>query len=189
MSNRLLAFVGVFLTLILFFWRASMAGEILRNSGAEEMLGKSSIAWYCVGLFPGVKFNLDREIKYSGNISLAISCDDPSILKKFGSPYWAQEVTEQLPRGKKIKLTAYVKTRDVSEHADIEIQCWDSEKQKIVANSSTELSNPLRGTTDWTVVSCSLNVPIVTDKIRVLCKLSGTGAAWFDEIHLMVDGR
>ena len=156
------------------------------NSGFEQMIRSMPANWYLVGILkPEVKFSTDSKVKHSGKHSVRTTITElTGRLKSFGPPNWAQDVTKNVPAGKKIRLVAYVKTRDVDGIAPIAVQCWNNEK--ISGFGTTQHKFPISGTTDWKKVSFEMQVPKDTVKIRILCMLSGTGTAWFDDVKVMV---
>lgn len=166
-----------------------IAGKLINsNPGFETITEQFPKNWYYVGWFkPEVKFVLDKQDKHSGEFSAAIFIDEQTErLKKFGPPNWAQDITKNIPVGKKIKLTGYIKTENVRGIAPIGVQCWNLEEKKMNNFGTTQFKDPVFGTTDWTKVSFTMKVPENTDKIRILCMLSGTGRVWFDDVKLEV---
>jgi hypothetical protein len=159
---------------------------INKNSGFETQLNNFPRDWYCVGLFsPEVKFSFDKDVKHSGAGSVSITVKEMSKrLKGFGPPNWAQDITKNVPAGKKVRLTAFLKAKDVQGIAPIGVQCWDREMKNIIAFGTTQYKDPVSGTTDWKKVSFELDVPQNTAKIRILCMLSGTGTIWIDDVKL-----
>ncbi len=174
--------------LVLFIAGPANADEVTinENTGFEKMTGSMPAGWYLVGILkPEVEFSADSQVKYSGNYSAKTTVSQlTSRLRSFGPPNWAQDITKGIPAGKKIRLTAYVKTEGVEGIAPVAIQCWN--KEKIVRFGTTQHKFPIGGTTDWQKVSFEMEVPEDTVKIRILCMLSGTGTAWFDDVKIKV---
>jgi len=159
---------------------------INKNPGFESILKNFPKYWYCVGMLkPEVEFKLDKKIKHSGKASASIRIRKlTKRVKDFGPPNWAQDIMKNIPGGKKVRLTAYIRTREVVGIAPIGVQCWDMKSKKIIKFGTTQFEFPISGTTGWKKVSFELMVPRKTSKIRILCMLSGTGTVWFDNVIL-----
>lgn len=174
--------LGLFLAIVAA--GAAFGRNLLKNPGGELSVAGSPSAWYPVGLLPGVEFRRDAEVKLSGEASLCILSKEPPPSGTSSVPAWSQEVAERLPRGRKLRLSAFVRTREVSGFAAVSFQGWDDELHRMVFSVSTEKTRPLRGSGEWTDVSASFTLPLPVDRIRVLCRLGGVGEAWFDEVTL-----
>jgi hypothetical protein len=91
--------------------------------------------------------------------------------------------------GKRVRMTAMVKTKDVSNWAGI----WLRIDEK-VANSHIGFDNlkngktdrSIKGTTDWKNYEIVLDVPTDASNIAYGALLSGTGQIWFDDFKFEV---
>lgn len=179
---------GIALVLYMLFCISSVYGDdfvVNGNTGFEKISGKMPSGWYQVGILkPEVVFFTDSKVKYRGKHSIAIRVKElTERLKSFGPPNWAQDIVKDIPRGKKIRLTARVMTKDVKGIAPIGVQCWN--ESRIAAFGTTQYTFPMSGTSRWKEVSLEMEVPKDTVKIRILCMLSGTGTVWFDDVLLV----
>ncbi|MFH1437359.1 MAG: hypothetical protein ABIJ56_16765 [Pseudomonadota bacterium] len=163
------------------------AENFLANADMESSKGADAAPWYRVGLFPGVRFDVDREAERSGNASLKTQVTDIDIVKKYGPPNWAQDITANIPAGETATLRVRIRTEDVEGFAAAAVQCWQGET--IIGFGTTQHVRMLGGTTGWTPLSVGFVVPPETEKMRVLLMLSGTGAAWFDDAVLQRGGE
>lgn len=176
--------------LVIGFMTVSVMGakQFIKNPGFENVRNNLPLDWNWIGwLKPEVNFALDPQIKHSGKYSASISIKKMTPrLKKFGPPNWMQEIAKDVPVGKKIKMTGFIKTKNVKGVAPIGIQCWNIKTNKMIKFGTTQLSQPISGTTNWKKVTVEMDVPKETDKMRILCMLSGTGKVWFDEVKIIV---
>jgi gamma-glutamyltranspeptidase len=104
--------------------------------------------------------------------------------------FWSQTITD-IPVGKRLKLTAKIKTEDITgTGVSIAIRCDDStynEKAKMFATTEEKVS--IIGTNDWTQYQVELtdkvtpNIRSITVFLTLLPKSGGT--VWFDDISLI----
>ena len=186
-------------TIKVFFFAAAMAlmgmtpyepepaENLLANADMESSKGADAAPWYRVGLFPGVRFEVDRATARSGSASLKTEVTGIDIVKKYGPPNWAQDIESNIPAGETATLHVHIRTRDVEGYVAAAVQCWHG--GEIIGFGTTQHVKMVEGTTDWTPLSVGFKVPGETEKMRVLLMLSGTGAAWFDDVYLQRGGE
>ncbi|MCK4814974.1 tetratricopeptide repeat protein, partial [bacterium] len=152
----------------------------LKNSGFEYGTGNKPSNWFrAMVSAPGLKLFWDKQIKYGGKASAAIA--NTHVSGRVVCNNWAQNITA-FPRGKRLELSGYVKTKNVQDVV-ICAQCWSSDN-KILAFGTTQTTQKISGTTDWTKYTAFVTAPYGTDKITVRATLIGTGQVWFDDIQL-----
>lgn len=95
---------------------------------------------------------------------------------------WSQVVWGELA-GKKLRLSGSLKTQDAT-GAALWVQCWQRTPYKLLSVNSTGDRTPISGTTDWTDVELTVDVPAGTGFAIVRCVLRGKGKAWFDSLSL-----
>ena len=88
-------------------------------------------------------------------------------------------------RGKRIKLTAYMKSVDVEESAGMWLRV-DAEDSKVPLSFDNMYDRPIKGTKDWTKCEIVLDVPREASNIAYGALLSGTGQIWFGELAFEV---
>jgi hypothetical protein len=159
--------------------------NIISNPGFENVEENLPVNWAFIGWFkPEVKFAIDRDKSNKGKNSASILITElTDRLKEFGPPNWAQNITDNIPLGKTIRLDAIISTRKVKGIAVIAVQCLDRDGQ-LAGFGTTQYDHPVSGDTEWTNIGFNMKVPDNTKVIRVLCMLSGTGQAWFDDIRI-----
>ena len=163
------------------------AENLLGNYDMEGSKGADAAPWYRVGLLPGVSFEVDHSEARSGSASLKTEITDLEVVKKYGPPNWAQDITTNIPAGKTATLWVHIKTEDVNGFAAAAVQCWQGET--IIGFGTTQHVKMVGGTAGWTPLSVGFEVPKQTGKMRVLLMLSGTGRAWFDDVFLQRGGE
>lgn len=86
--------------------------------------------------------------------------------------------------GKRIKLTGWVKTKDVKKGAALwfRIDDRDGDGKVKILGFDNMWDRLIKGTTEWTKYEIILDVPKEADNLAYGALLSGTGQVWFDDI-------
>jgi hypothetical protein len=79
-------------------------------------------------------------------------------------------------RNRKVRVTAYVRTRDVGGAAYLQIATVN------VRNSNLADSTKLTGTTDWTRLEATIQVPDDSGRLAISFLLEGEGTIWIDDV-------
>lgn len=87
--------------------------------------------------------------------------------------------------GKRIKLTAYMKSVDVDDWAGMWLRVDGSEGTKSLSFDNMQ-DRPIKGTKDWTKCEIVLDVPEGATNIAYGSLLAGTGQIWFDGLKFEV---
>jgi hypothetical protein len=88
-------------------------------------------------------------------------------------------------RGKRVRLSGYVMTRDVADAAGL----WMDVQGGGGSTGFDNMQNrPIRGTSDWTRYDVVLDVPANSAGIGFGFLLQGRGRAWVDDLRLDVVG-
>ena len=92
----------------------------------------------------------------------------------------------QLAAGKKIKFSGSIRTADVDAFAGL---WWRADGPKgTLAFDNMQARGP-RGTTEWKRYQIVLDMPGDTVNINFGAIMPGTGAAWFDDLQVEIDGK
>ncbi len=175
------------LFILIFIFNSSGFSEIaVINPGFEKNSKDLPLDWSYIGWFkPEVDFSLDGSRFNSGKYSASIKISElTDRLKEFGPPNWAQDIRDNIPAGKMIRLDGYISARGVDGIAIIALQCIDKEGN-LAGFATTQYNSPVSGDTDWTKTGFEIRVPDSTVLMRILCMLSGTGQAWFDDVRII----
>ncbi len=167
-------------------WTAGL--ELLTNGDFEELVSEDSPSAWFKAMVP------QQAIDHKAGIEELPNHGKVAYIKQRGTRVslvnnWAQRL-EVIPVGARLKLTAEVKTADVPENTGVVmIQCWDtksSSEGKLLAAATSQSSQPIGGTRDWTKVSMEVTVPQNTDAITVRCGMYQSGMIWFDNVSLKI---
>ncbi len=91
-----------------------------------------------------------------------------------------QKITPEKYLGKRIRMSAYVKTENVVDWCGLWMRC-DGFEGKLLAFDNMG-SRPIKGTTDWKKYEVVLDISDKTQFIAFGTLLDGTGKVWIDEI-------
>ena len=121
---------------------------------------------------------VDREVRHGGQGSLSIR----SIVPKTSAFRAASQfIKADAYRGKRVRLTGYLKTRDVAEWCGLYLR---------VDGPGTMLGfdnmqwRGVKGTTDWTRYETVLDVPEAALRLAFGPVISGVGQFWVDDLKL-----
>lgn len=144
--------------------------EILENNKAQD--------WNVFGN-GDYKISYDKTIYQNGNVS--------AVIESTGDNVQFNALAYNIPAtfgGKKIKLTGYIKTENVSNG-------WAGLWMRIdpqVAFDNMQ-SRGITGTTDWKKYEIELDYNSNAKKIVIGGILSGTGKIWVDNLIVTIDGK
>jgi hypothetical protein len=104
-----------------------------------------------------------------------------------GSAMLAQSIRADAYRGKRIRLSGYLKTIGVNEGTAVLFMRVDGDG--VVQTSDYMQDRPMMLTTDWTKEDIVLDVPKDAIGITYGLLLGGSGQAWLDELTIDVVGN
>lgn len=94
-----------------------------------------------------------------------------------------QTISTQRYLGKKVRLTGFIKSRNVTAWAGFFIRV-DNDASKEPLTFDNMHDRPVKGNTDWTKYSIDLDVPLNGSKITFGALLHGAGMIWFDDLSI-----
>jgi hypothetical protein len=158
------------------------SGEnLLANPGFEQLRGGMPAHWNLfVAPMEGAHGKLDASPARDG--AYCAMLHNPRPYEREPLNNWSQSVIEDLG-GSTVTLSGDIRTRDATEAA-LWVQCWTQTPARVITFASTGAETPRYGTTPWTRVSTTVEVPEGTDFLMVRCVLKGHGTAWFDSVTL-----
>lgn len=128
---------------------------------------------------------IDPTQPYKQPISVYVKSLDPKTSEgTFGG--MMQMCKAESFRGKRLKFTGYVKTRDVVGTANLWFRV-DGEDMKLLQFDNMD-DRPIKGTTDWKQYSCVLEVPEKATALAYGIFIAGAGMAWLNDVRLMEVG-
>jgi len=106
-------------------------------------------------------------------------------LGKAASRHAVYRVNEGSPLfGKRIRMTGWMKTKDVLDCAGVEMLVLDKDNHECTVDLLYD--RPLHGTTDWQLVEKVTDVPKAPCLIYFVTTLYGTGEIWCDDFQIDV---
>ena len=163
----LLLFIGVTLSTLFSF--DLLKGWFRKGSNPEE---------YKMGIDPGAGQNgrnaatLISKVKNPEGFGTLLQSCDPTIYL-----------------GKRIKMTAYIKTKEVKGWASIWLRVDGKSSMSNLAFDNmhdNKIDRSITGNADWTKAEIVLDVDNDASNISYGCMLVGKGQAWFDNITFEV---
>lgn len=135
--------------------------------------------------YHGYATSLDFEQKQHGASSLRMEQIDP---KKSGWAIFSQTLPATLVAGRDVSLSGWIMTQDVKEgFADLFlIECERVDYNKYPLDT---LKRGVRNSSEWTRISLSRRIDEHTSGVEIGGILKGSGAAWFDNLELTIDGK
>ncbi len=143
--------------------------------------------WGRAGDKPGSYFmGMDKGAGKEGNKVATIKSID-KLIDGFGTIM--QSFTPEKYLGKRIKMTGYLKTKDVKDWAGFWLRVDGEKGENSLAfdnmkNGKTDRA--VRGTTNWKQYEIVLDVSEKATNISFGALLSGTGQVWFDKIDFEI---
>jgi|GEM_PF-2228794 len=162
-------------------WRPLLA-QVLKNKESKLPEG-----WYRAGDKPGsYAMYLDKGAGKDGGDAITIKSAE-KLIDGFGTVMQSFMLEKYL--GKRIKMTGYVKTKNVEDWAGLWLRVDGPIKSKTLAfdnmkNGKTDRS--IKGTTGWKQYEIVLDVPETATNISFGVLLSGIGQLWFEKIDFEI---
>jgi hypothetical protein len=131
-------------------------------------------------LLEGFNFGKDTSVLHDGKPSAAFAetATDKSMLFRG----LAQVARAEPYRGKRIRLTGYLKTKNTtSAGINIEVLAMDH-----LPAIDYMMDRPITGTTDWAPYSCVVDVPNDAVAIQLGAYIAGPGKAWASDFSIEV---
>nr|MBV6630974.1 hypothetical protein [Oceanococcus sp. HetDA_MAG_MS8] len=151
----------------------------LGNAHAETPLPKG---WSLAGSNPAsYTVQLDGELKKAGMQSARLEA--PNKTEGFGT--LMQSILADPYRGKRLQLSAFIKTSEVLEHAGLWMRV-DGPSHIVVLDNMND--RPITGTIGWNKFKVVLDVPANASAIAFGVLLDGAGKVWIDDVNLSVVG-
>jgi hypothetical protein len=128
------------------------------------------------------EMGVDKGAGPNGNNAATIQSKEKSI-KGFGT-LMQQSVPDKY-RGKRVKMSGYLKSSGVSEWAGLWFRVDGTGSNGILGFDNME-NRAVKGTTDWKRYEIVLDVPEGATNLAYGALLSGPGQIWFDDINFEV---
>lgn len=171
-TMKKLSFLTILLLVVTFFIKA--------ESNAQSIDG-----WSKAGSKPkSYEVGFDKNNVKTGKKSAYIeSVEDP--IEGFGTLMQSCSAKNYL--GKKIKMTAYVKSQNVTGWSGLWLRV-NSENSKKPLSFDNMFNRSIQGTNDWKKYEIILDVPLESSKLSYGLLINGTGKVWFDQLNIEIIG-
>jgi hypothetical protein len=141
--------------------------------------------WFLAGTAPqNYETGTDQVVTHAGKSSGYISSTVPSS-EGFGT--WMQMFKADDYRGKRLRLSAYVKAEHVKDWAGLWMRI-DGPENEVLGFDNMQ-NRPIRGTVDWQQVVIILDVPQSSVDIAFGILEQGVGRVWIDNVQFEVVGQ
>ncbi len=127
---------------------------------------------------------LDKSTFQSGGVSAYIESNaDETKIKGFGTLMQTCSADNYL--GKRVKMTAYIKTKGVINKAGMWMRV-DSKEPRETLSFDNMSNRPIKGDTDWKKYEIILDVPENSDRLNFGVLINDIGKAWIDNISFEI---
>ena len=125
----------------------------------------------------------DKVVTYQGHPSVSISAKKPDSTGFAGI---MQSISANDYKGRRVRLSAYLRTRDVVGDGSRGAHLWfrvDGPNQKMLGFDNMD-TRPVKGNTEWTKYEIVLDVPTESIGLAYGSFLNGSGASWVASFKL-----
>ncbi|MEL7271669.1 MAG: hypothetical protein AAGL34_19020 [Bacteroidota bacterium] len=137
--------------------------------------------WFVAGSKPeSYKIGVEKDAYLKQNVGYIASSKD----KIDGFGVMMQTFIPEDYLGTTVKLTAFIKTKDVKNWAGMWMRV-DGKSRKVLGFDNMQ-NRPIKGTTQWKKHHIVLKVPKESKFISYGAILNGTGKVWFDNVKFTV---
>lgn len=141
------------------------------------------LGWVKAGNKPNsYEMGIEKDLERNGNNVATIKSIKDNI-EGFGS--LMQNILPGNFIGNRIKMTGYMKTKDVADWAGFWLRVDEFDNSQPLSFDNMG-NRSIKGTNDWTKYEIVVDVPLSSSNIAFGALLSGTGQIWFDNIEFEI---
>ena len=145
--------------------------------------GETPKGWFAAGSHPkDYEMSTDPKVTHEGKASASLKC---IAAKPAGFGTLMQGFQADTYRGKRVRMSAFVKSSEVSGWSGLWMRVDGTDTAKPLAFDNMQ-DRSIRGTTEWTKYEVILNVPEQAQYIAFGVLLNGAGQVWFDAFKFEV---
>ena len=138
--------------------------------------------WFKAGSAPSnYKMGVDEDVTFDGSKSAFIEANSAES-NSFGTLMQNSGVEDYI--GKRVQLTIYIKTQDVSGWTGGWFRIDGSQKKTLAFDNMN--NRPIKKSTEWAKYTLVLDVPTNATKMAYGVLLNGNGKVWFDNLSFQV---
>ena len=155
------------------------------NLNAQKKLNAPKIeGWFLAGSKPECyNFGLDKVVYKTGSSSAFLESTQKKI-DGFGTLMQSFLAKDYL--GQRVKMTAYIKSKDVSDWAGMWLRIDPKNGGENMSGFDNMQDRPITGTQEWTKCEIILDVPEESATLNFGVLLSGTGKVWVDSFSFEI---
>lgn len=136
--------------------------------------------WLITGTAPDkYKTGIDRIVFHTGTASAFIQSEEEEFAPDEYATIMQQFRAERF-LGKRVRFSAFVKALDVEGWAGLWLRL--DGKFSVTLKLDNMQNRPIKGTANWNLYSCVLDVPEETELINIGILLTGKGRVWLDDV-------
>ena len=155
-----------------------LMGTILSENGGEQMEKHQKVkGWFLSGSHPlHYEMRTDTKVVHQGNCSGYLKAVTAQNADEFATVM--QQFKAEKFLGKRVKLSAYIKTEKVDHFAGMWMRIDHSTGDVLQFDNMS--NRPITGDTNWNMYAIVLDVPDNSSVISFGVLLSGAGHVWMD---------
>ena len=148
--------------------------------------GQTPKDWFAAGSHPkDYEMSLDHTGAHGGNACAYLKSVAPET-NGFGTLMQMFKADEY--RGKRVRMSGYVKAKDASDWAGLWMRVDGARKDEMLAFDNME-DRAIKGTIDWKRYEIVLYVPENSEMVAFGLLLSGKGQVWMDDLQFETVGK
>lgn len=152
----------------------------LTNGGMNMKRNTEIKHWIITGTAPDkYKTGIDRTVFHTGTASAFIQSEEEEFTPDEYATIMQQFRAEKF-LGKRVRFSAFVKTLEVEGWAGLWMRL--DGKFSVTLKLDNMQNRPIKGTANWNLYSCVLDVPEETELINIGILLTGKGRVWLDDV-------
>ncbi|WP_062047362.1 helix-turn-helix domain-containing protein [Bacillus sp. JCM 19034] len=154
-----------------------MMSDVIKNKEETTMDSKVK-GWFLSGSNPfNYEMGIDHEVVHQGKASGYLKSKTVLDSTEFATMMQAFKANQFV--GKRIRLSCFIRTEDVSTYAGMWMRVDDTMDDVLQFDNMS--NRPIKGTTNWNHYSIILDVPAQSAVISFGIILSGQGTVWADQ--------
>lgn len=164
-------------------WLPAVGAVVLVGAAGSPARADPPAGWGGGG--KGYELAVDKDEKHAGKASGTVKCVDESE-PGFGTLTQAFKADKY--KGKRVRMTAHVKTKDVTGiGAGLWMRVDGKEKTSLAFDNM--IDRPVKGTNDWKKYEVVLDIPDDADGVFFGFLVAGPGQGWVDGITFEAVGK
>jgi hypothetical protein len=162
-------------------WKSMTVASVLLGT-IMCISGELPKGWFTAGSNPkDYDMSIDRDLAHNGKASASLKSIEP---KPTGFGTLMQTFQADEFRGKRVRMSGYVRSKEVTQWAGLWMRVDGSGGEKLAFDNMQD--RPIKKTTDWTKYEAVLDVPEASQAIAFGILLNGGGQVWIDDLKFEV---